>query len=86
MFSFGHVPMLQDEVFQRVAKEVEAQTGEGFFDTLVEELAKALGVSESNQRLLHWARTKIRQALAPYMNEIQPTPRAPNPFALKPCA
>jgi PAS domain S-box-containing protein len=54
MPSFGPVPVLQDEVLQRVVKGVEAQTGEKFFDTLVEELAKALGVkyaylSEFNQ-------------------------------------
>ncbi|MCA9500596.1 MAG: sigma 54-interacting transcriptional regulator [Nitrospira sp.] len=42
--SFGPVPVLQDEVLQRVVKGVEAQTGEKFFDTLVEELARALGV------------------------------------------
>jgi len=44
MSSFSPVPVLQDEVLQRVVKGVEAQTGERFFDTLVEELAKALGV------------------------------------------
>ncbi|MGD9852876.1 MAG: sigma 54-interacting transcriptional regulator [Nitrospirales bacterium] len=42
--SFSPVPVLQDEVLQRVVKGVETQTGERFFDTLVEELAKALGV------------------------------------------
>ncbi len=54
MSSLGPVPVLQDEVLQRVIKGVEAQTGEKFFDTLVEELARALGVkyaylSEFNQ-------------------------------------
>ena len=54
MSSLGPVPVLQDEVLHRVIKGVEAQTGEKFFDTLVEELARALGVkyaylSEFNQ-------------------------------------
>lgn len=44
MSSLGPVPALQDEVLQQVVKGVEAQTGERFFDALVEELAKALGV------------------------------------------
>lgn len=52
-----------------------------------EEVCRMLGVSESNQRvLLHRARTKVRQALAPYMDEIKPTPHAPKPFTLKSCA
>lgn len=50
-----------------------------------EEVCRMLGVSESNQRvLLHRARTKVRQALAPYMDE--PKPNAPRPSALKSCA
>lgn len=44
MSSFSPVPVLQDDVLQRVVKGVEAQTGEKFFDTLVEELARALSV------------------------------------------
>jgi len=51
------------------------------------EVCRMLGVSESNQRvLLHRARTKVRQALAPYMDELQPNPRTPKPCALKSCA
>ncbi|MDR4495865.1 MAG: sigma 54-interacting transcriptional regulator [Nitrospirales bacterium] len=38
------VPAFPEEVLQRVVKGVEAQAGERFFNTLVEELAKALGV------------------------------------------
>ncbi|MGP0591704.1 sigma-54-dependent Fis family transcriptional regulator [Nitrospira sp. T9] len=54
MSSLGPIPVLQDEVLQRVVKGVEAQTGEKFFDTLVEKLVRALGVkyaylSEFNQ-------------------------------------
>ncbi len=64
---------------------METQTGERFFDTLVEELAKALGISESNQRvLLHRARTKVRQALAPYME--QADRETLRPWPLKQCA
>ena len=52
-----------------------------------EEVCRMLGVSESNQRvLLHRARTKVRQALASYMDEITPNPRTPNPCALQSCA
>ncbi|MGD9852874.1 MAG: RNA polymerase sigma factor [Nitrospirales bacterium] len=52
-----------------------------------EEVCRMLGVSDPNQRvLLHRARTKVRQALAPYMDEIQPIPHAPKPWSLKPCA
>ncbi len=50
-----------------------------------EDVCRMLGVSESNQRvLLHRARTKVRQALEPYMDE--PKPNAPRPSALKSCA
>jgi RNA polymerase sigma-70 factor (ECF subfamily) len=50
-----------------------------------EEVCRILSVSESNQRvLLHRARTRVRQALAPYMDE--PKPNAPRPSALKSCA
>ncbi|GJL58882.1 MAG: RNA polymerase sigma24 factor [Nitrospirales bacterium] len=50
-----------------------------------EELRRMLGVSESNQRvLLHRARTKVRQALAPYMDESNPY--ASKSRALKSCA
>jgi RNA polymerase sigma-70 factor (ECF subfamily) len=52
-----------------------------------EEVCRMLGVSEANQRvLLHRARTKVRQALVPYMDEIKPISHAPKPFALEPCA
>ncbi|MGP0591706.1 RNA polymerase sigma factor [Nitrospira sp. T9] len=50
-----------------------------------EDVCRMLSVSESNQRvLLHRARTKVRQALAPYMDE--PKPNALRPPALKSCA
>ncbi len=50
-----------------------------------EDICRMLGVSESNQRvLLHRARTKVRQALAPYMDESNPY--ASKSCALKPCA
>ncbi|MCA9500598.1 MAG: sigma-70 family RNA polymerase sigma factor [Nitrospira sp.] len=50
-----------------------------------EDVCRMLGVSESNQRvLLHRARTKVREALAPYMNEANP--HAPKPAAFKSCA
>jgi RNA polymerase sigma-70 factor, ECF subfamily len=52
-----------------------------------EEVCRMLGVSESNQRvLLHRARTKVREALAPYMDDVKPLVHVSNPFALKPCA
>ncbi|MCB9776336.1 MAG: sigma-70 family RNA polymerase sigma factor [Nitrospiraceae bacterium] len=69
------LPAMQRQVI--LLRDVEGGTSE--------DICRMLGVSESNQRvLLHRARTKVRQALAPYMDESNPY--ASKSCALRPCA